>query len=105
MRRSRYTEDAIIRMVKNYSALKQVVGTKPGRQLETLVRMADLDRALDRLPMDLWRVMLVHGLIGVPTREAAAELRLSQSAVSRRFRLGIEELYFYMNQEELSEPA
>lgn len=105
MRRSRYSENAIIRMIKDYSALKQVVGTKPGRQLETLVRMADLDRALALLPLDLWKVMLVHGLIGVPQAETAAELHLSQRAVSKRFHRGIEELYFHMNQEELSESA
>lgn len=97
MRRSKYTEETIIRMIENYAALKSMADTKPGRRLDTLVRMADLDRALDQLPLDLWRVMLVHGLIGVPTREAGEELQISRSAVSRRFRLGIEELYFHMN--------
>lgn len=105
MRRSKYSENAILRMVANYAALKAMADTQPGRRLDTLLRLADLDRALDRLPMDLWRVMLVHGLIGVPVREAAEELHLSKSAVSRRFRLAVEELYFYMNQEELSERA
>ena len=105
MRRSKYTENAIKRMIENYSALKAAAGTQPGRPLDTLVRMADLDRALDRLPMDLWRVVLVHGLIGVPTREAGVELQISHTAVGKRFQRGIEELYFYMNQEEMSEPA
>lgn len=97
MRRSRYTEETIIRMVESYAALMAMRDTKPGRRLDTLCRMADLDRALQKLPLDLWRVMLVHGLIGVPTREAAADLQISKSAVSRRFKLGIEELYYHMN--------
>jgi DNA-directed RNA polymerase specialized sigma24 family protein len=105
MRRSKYSEDTIIRMVRNYAELREVAGTRPGRPLDTLLRLADLDRALAHLSRDLWRVMLVHGLIGVPQAEAAVDLKISQQAVSKRFRLGIEELYYHMNQEELSDSA
>jgi len=93
----RYSEKAIARMVAQYAALRAGADTKPGRKLDTLVQLADLDRALDRLPMDLWRVMLVHGLLGVTQEDAADALQISQSAVSKRFRLGIEELHFHMN--------
>ena len=97
MRRSNYTEETIHHMIRQYSALKALRDTKPGRRLDTLLRVADLDRALDRLPMDLWRVMLVHGLIGVPQEEAAQELSISQQAVSKRFRRAVEEVHYYMN--------
>ena len=103
MRRSRYTEETLHRMIENYSALKSLEDTKPGRRLDTLIRIADLDRALDRLPMDLWRVMLVHGLIGVPRDEAAKELRLSTRAVSKRFAEAIEEVLYHINGGELDE--
>jgi DNA-directed RNA polymerase specialized sigma24 family protein len=97
VRRSRYSEDTIRNMIESYEQLKALEDTKPGRKLDTLLRVADLDRALDLLPMDLWRVMLVHGLIGVPRDETAQELGLSTGAVSKRFRHAVEELHFHMN--------
>lgn len=97
MRRSKYSEETVIRMIANYAELQSLADTKPGRKLDTLLRVADLDRALDRLPMDLWRVMLVHGLIGVPRDETAKELQLSTRAVSKRMQEAIEEVHFHMN--------
>lgn len=84
-------------MVEQYAALKETADTKPGHRLDTLVRLADLTRALDLLPMDLWRVVLIHGLLQVQRDEAAKLLQLSTGAVSKRFRLGIEELHYLMN--------
>jgi len=72
-------------------------GTTPGRRLDNLLRMADLDRALDRLPMDLWRVVLVHGLLGVPRDKAAQVLKISARQVTKRFTLAIEEVSYHMN--------
>lgn len=97
MRASRYSENEITRMVEQYAALKARADTKPGHRLDTLVRLADLDGALDRLPMDLWRVMLVHGLLGVTRDESAVALKISTGAVSKRYRLALEELHYTMN--------
>jgi DNA-directed RNA polymerase specialized sigma24 family protein len=94
---ARYSENEITRMVEQYAALRAQADTKPGRKLDTLVRLADLDKALDRLPMDLWRVVLVHGLLGVTRDESARVLQISTGAVSKRFRLAIEELHYDMN--------
>lgn len=95
MRKSRYSDDLITRMVAEYQTARR--GTRPGRDLDTLLRMADLDKALDRLPMDLWRVMLVHGLLGVPRDKAAEVLHISTRQVTKLFGLGIEELSYWMN--------
>jgi len=84
-------------MIAQYSALSSMADTKPGRRLDTLLRLADLNRALDQLPLDLWRVVLVHGLIGIPREEAAAELQTSPRSVSRRYREAIEEVTYTMN--------
>jgi DNA-directed RNA polymerase specialized sigma24 family protein len=96
-RTSSYSEGEITRMIENYAALKNMVDTKPGFPLTLLLRMADLDYALDRLPLDLWRVVLVHGLLQVQRDDAARELHLSTGAVSKRFQLGIEEVAYHMN--------
>lgn len=100
MRRSRYTEGEITRMVTHYQELKELADTKPGRRLLILLRLADLDSALDRLPMNLWRVMLVHGLLGVSRDEAAVVLQISTGATTKRFRQGIADLTYYMNGDE-----
>ncbi len=97
MRRSKYTEGEITRMVMYYQELRQMMDTKPGRRLDLLLRVADLDNALDRLPMELWRVVLVHGLLGIDRDSAAAVLKISTGATSKRFRQGIEELAYEMN--------
>jgi DNA-directed RNA polymerase specialized sigma24 family protein len=95
MRKSRYSDDLIIRMIGEYQTT--IRGTRPGRQLENLLRMADLDKALDRLPMDLWRVVLVHGLLGVPRDKAAEVLKISTRQVTKLYTLGIEEVSYWMN--------
>lgn len=95
MRRSRYSDDLIVRMVQEYENVRR--GTRPGRDLDNLLRYADLDKALDRLPMDLWRVMLIHGLLGVPRDAAAEVLHISTRQVTKLYGLGIEELSYWMN--------
>jgi len=97
MRRSDYSEKEVTRMVATYEQLRESASTKPGRGLRDLARLADMNRALDRLPMDLWKVMLVHGLLGVTQQDSAGALHISQQAVGKRFRLAIEELLYLMN--------
>lgn len=100
MRRASYTESEVTRMVMFYQELRELADTKPGRKLDLLLRLADLDSALDRLPLELWRVVLVHGLLGVGRDEAAAALQISTGATSKRFRKGIEDLVYWINGQE-----
>lgn len=97
MRRSDYHTNEVIRMVATYEQLCESASTKPGRGLRDLCRLADLNRALDMLPMDLWKVVLVHGLLGVTQQDTGEALHISQQAVGKRFRLAIEELVYHMN--------
>lgn len=97
MQRSDYGRNEVIRMVATYEQLRETASTRPGRGLRDLARLADLNRALDRLPMDLWKVMLVHGLLGVTQQDSGQALSISQQAVGRRFRHAIEELLYHMN--------
>jgi hypothetical protein len=87
-------------MVTYYQELRQMADTKPGRRLDLLLRLADLDNALSRLPMDLWRVVLVHGLLGIERNNAAVALQISTGATSKRFRKGVADLTYYMNGDE-----
>ena len=67
------------------------------RGLRYLVELADINRALAQLPLKYWEVVLVHGLLGVPQQEAAQLLHVSQQAVSKRYRQGLEELTYLVN--------
>ena len=96
MFRDSYGEEQIRSLVEEYEALQERKDTAPGR-LRILFQLADLDRALERLPMKYWEVVLLHGLLGVPQRVAAQLLRVSQQAVSKRYRRGICDLYYLMN--------
>lgn len=97
MRRNEYSINEVTRMVATYDQLRESVSTRPGRGLYNLARLADLDKALDMLSLDRYRVVLVHGLLGVTQQETAEALRISQQAVGKRFRYGIEDLHFHMN--------
>lgn len=103
MRRSEYSTNEITRMVGTYEHLCESANTRPGRGLFNLARLADLNKALDTLPMDLWKVVLVHGLLGVTQEETGKALSISQQAVGKRFRHAIEELHYHMNGGELEQ--
>lgn len=83
-------------MVEEYAALKSRADTSPSG-MRALLQLADLDYELARLPMEYWAVVLLHGLLGVSQAQTAELLSISQQSVSKRYRLGLEELTFYIN--------
>jgi DNA-directed RNA polymerase specialized sigma24 family protein len=96
MVRSPYSEKELLAMIGTYEVLRAQANTSP-RGMRALISLADLDRALARLSMKHWEVVLVHGLIGLTTREAAEVLHISHVAVGKRFRKGIEDALHYIN--------
>lgn len=101
MRRSDYSINEVTRMVATYEQLRESASTKPGRGLLDLARLADLHKALGQLSLDRYKVVLVHGLLGVTQQDTADALHISQQAVGKRFRHAIEALHFHMNGGEL----
>jgi DNA-directed RNA polymerase specialized sigma24 family protein len=83
-------------MVEEYAALRAKADTSP-RGMRALLQLADLDYVLARLPLKYWEVVLLHGLIGLSQEQTAELLRISQQAVSKRYRLGLEEATYYIN--------
>ena len=94
--RSNYTPTEVRRLVEEYAALRASADTTR-RGLRTLVELADLNKALSYLPLKLWGPVLVHGLLGVPQAETAQALGLSQQAVSKRYRQGLEDVTYWIN--------
>jgi DNA-directed RNA polymerase specialized sigma24 family protein len=96
MVRSPYGEKEIRAMIETYEVLRAQANTSP-RGMRALISIADLDRALARLEKKHWEVVLLHGLIGVPQEGTAQLLHVSQQAVSKRYRKGLEDTLFYIN--------
>ena len=91
-----YTEEETRALVEHYEHLLELEGTRQ-RGLEWLARRADLDVAMERIPDDYWEVVLLHGLIGFSSYETARILRISQTAVSKRYRYALEEITYHLN--------
>lgn len=83
-------------MVEEYAALRAKADTSPGG-MRALLQLADLDYVLARLPLKYWEVVLLHGLVGLAQEQTAELLHISQQAVSKRYRLGLEEITYYIN--------
>lgn len=83
-------------MVEEYAALRVKADTSP-RGVRTLLQLADLDFVLARLPLKYWEVVLLHGMVGLPQEKTAELLHISQQAVSKRYRQGLEEITYWIN--------
>lgn len=94
--RSNYSFPEVRRLVEEYLAHRAKANTNR-TGLPVLVQLADLDRALARMPDKHWGPVLVHGLLGVPLQEAAAALRISHQALSKRYRRGLEDIHYWIN--------
>jgi len=95
-RAGRYTEEEVRTLIEEYVALKAKVDTtRPA--LRYLVMMADLERALKRLPRNYREVVLLHGLVGLSSAEAAAHMNVSPRAVGKRYHRALEEVHYLMN--------
>jgi DNA-directed RNA polymerase specialized sigma24 family protein len=91
-----YKPAEVRRMVEEYPALEAKADTDDAGMF-SLLRLADLDYVLSRLPLEYWEVVLVHGLLGFSQEETAGLLNISQSAVSKRWRYALEELTLDIN--------
>lgn len=94
--RANYRAEEVRKLIEEYPAVRESADTTR-RGLRFLVALADLDKALKRLPLKYWEVVLLHGLIGIPQAETAAILQISQPAVSKRYRQGVEEVEYLLN--------
>lgn len=83
-------------MIEEYAAFKEKADTSRSG-LRFLVMLADLDKAMESLPVKWWSAVLLHGLIGIPQQEVARLLHVSQQAVAKRYRLGLEEVHYMIN--------
>jgi DNA-directed RNA polymerase specialized sigma24 family protein len=91
-----YRPEEVRRLIEEYPALKARANTN-ARGLWSLVMMADLERAMEHLDLRRWEAVLLHGLLGLPQEEVARLLTISQQAVSKRYRQGLEDTTWWIN--------
>jgi DNA-directed RNA polymerase specialized sigma24 family protein len=98
-RRSRrnYPNRAVRYLVEGYRALHPMKSTKPGRGLDILCQLIDVESAISRLgPLEYQAVLLV-GLLGFSEWDAGVVLGVSQATVSRRYARALEMLSTDLN--------
>lgn len=96
--RANYSPEQVERFVLEYEALAERADTDTrGGRLDLVLQLTDFRRALEQLSQKYYEAVLLHGLIGLPQRAAAELLQISQPAVSKRYRKGIEELHWLIN--------
>lgn len=96
MWRANYKPEHVRHLIEGYAALVNSADTTR-EGLRYLVELADLDRALARLPQDYAEVVLVHGIAGLSQEAAAEVLQKSQTWISKRYRHALEEITFLIN--------
>lgn len=91
-----YSARQVRRLVESYAELTEMKETH-GPGLDALVQLIDLDRALNRLARKYREVVLLHGQLGLQQAPAAGELSISQPALAKRYRQGLDELHYLIN--------
>ena len=96
-RRSNYTPRSVRYLVEGYDTLRWMKSTEPGRGLDLLCQLMDVDRAVSRLGPQEYQVILLCGLIGISEQDAAQALEVHQTTVSRRYQRALEVLAADLN--------
>jgi DNA-directed RNA polymerase specialized sigma24 family protein len=94
--RANYRPEEVRQLIEEYAGYQAMADTSR-RGLRYLVLLADLNGALDQLPLKYWEVTLLVGLLGVPEQEAAVMLKIKQQTVSKRYRQALGEIHYLIN--------
>jgi DNA-directed RNA polymerase specialized sigma24 family protein len=91
-RRSNYTLEEVEGLIEMYEEVESIKD-----QLWVLVRYADLDISLRRMPPKYYEATLLVGLLGFDLRWAGKQLGVSHDTVWRRYKRGLEWLTNNLN--------
>ena len=96
-KRPDYPTRSVTYLVEGYPALKHMKSTQPGRGLDLLCQLTDIDLAVSKLGPIEYVAVLLCGLLGVDEAEAGKALGVSQSTMSRRYARALEKLKAMLN--------
>lgn len=99
-RRGGYSLRNVNYLVDGYRELRHRKDTKPGRPLDILCQLADIDEAVSQLGPIEYISVLLCGLLGLTQEEVAESLGVSQGTVSRRYARALEVLKAELNGDE-----
>lgn len=94
-----YTSKEVQGLIGRYPEEREKRETH-GSGLESLVRLADLSKALGRMPSDLRHIVTIYGMAGITARTVSVLLGVPKSTVSDRYFAGIEWIVQFLNQGE-----
>lgn len=97
--RPSYPSRRVKTLVEGYRTFRHQKDTKPGRSLDLLLQLSDIDVAVRKLGPIEYVSILLCGLLGVPQDEVAEALGVHQSTVSRRYDRALEVLKATLNGE------
>lgn len=104
----RYSAEEIRGLVEGYLGLYDATLVRQGRHMPIwlLVRMADLDDAIQRMPEDNYLLIYEHGLIGHSVAETGALLGVPRSTVAHRYKSALKMIVRLLNdgRSELGQP-
>lgn len=92
---SNYTYDEVRALVENYDGLSH-----RRQRLWLLVRYADLDKAVRRLPRRERDVLVLHGFYGLSQEETAKVLGIHQTSVGRIYVRALPKVVRWINGRE-----
>lgn len=90
--RGRYSPEEVSVLVGEYMELRELKWKH-----WILVRLADLEAAVRRLPLPEREAVVLHGLLHLPSREAGRLLGISHTTVRDRYWRGLEHLLTILN--------
>jgi hypothetical protein len=90
-----YDENEVHALIDNYLGLRYLK-----HRPSIHVRLMDLEVAIGRLPRPLFEAVLVYGLLRFTSRAAGEALALSDYAVRKRYREGVEHILYSLNGED-----
>lgn len=97
VRRPTYPKRRVATLVEGYQTLRHLKSTKPGRGLDILCELADLDEAVAALgPIEYISILLV-GLLSLTEEETAEALGVHRTTVNRRYARALEVLKAHLN--------
>lgn len=96
MASSNYAIEETQALIENYQRLREAVTASP-RRLWLLVRLMDLDAALDRVPFANWIALELCGVQGFTRQQAGALLGLNEKTLDRRYRAGLLAMTEHLN--------
>lgn len=91
-----YSLSEVEGLVEAYSEIKPLMDVNPGR-LRFLVRLWDLELAIEKLPPKEYQAVLLIGLVGMGLMDAGKAMGVSHETMRQRYRRGIELLHTYLN--------